>query len=88
MRGSHIYNLFLKNFHRNIPKFSGISRPSFFFFEKKICKNKKYLPTMSAKESALIPLVKNLNISKNITTINNISTDQYKRNHTLLLPNP
>jgi hypothetical protein len=36
-----------------------MSRPSFFFFEKKICKNKKYLPTMSAKESALIPLVKN-----------------------------
>jgi hypothetical protein len=32
----------------------------FFFSEKKkICKNKKYLPTMSAKESALIPLVKN-----------------------------
>jgi hypothetical protein len=36
-----------------------MSRPSFFFSEKKICKNKKYLPTMSAKESALIPLVKN-----------------------------
>jgi hypothetical protein len=31
----------------------------FFLLRKKICKNKKYLPTMSAKESALIPLVKN-----------------------------
>jgi hypothetical protein len=47
-----------------------MSRPSFFFSEKKICKNKKYLSTMSAKESALIPLVKNLNISTNIITTN------------------
>ena len=31
----------------------------FFLLRKKICKNKKYLPTMSTKESALIPLVKN-----------------------------
>jgi hypothetical protein len=31
----------------------------FFLLQKKICKNKKYLPTMFAKESALIPLVKN-----------------------------
>jgi hypothetical protein len=37
-------------------------RPSFFFSpKKKICKNKKYLPTISAKESALIPIVKYLN---------------------------
>jgi hypothetical protein len=57
MRGTHIYNQFLQILHINIPKISGMSRPSFFFFEKKICKNKKYLPTMSAKESALIPLV-------------------------------
>jgi hypothetical protein len=42
----------------------------FFFYEKKICKNKKYLPTMSTKESALIPLVKNLNRSTNIITTN------------------
>jgi hypothetical protein len=47
-----------------------MSRPSFFFSEKTICKNKKYLPTMSAKESALIPLVKNLNRSTNIITTN------------------
>jgi hypothetical protein len=59
MRGTQIYNLFLQILHRNIPKISGMSRPSFFFSEKKFCKNKKYLPTMSAKESALIPLVKN-----------------------------
>jgi hypothetical protein len=39
---------------------SGMSRPSFFFSEKKICKNKKYLPTTPAKESALIPIVKYL----------------------------
>jgi hypothetical protein len=46
-----------------------MSWPSFFFSEKKqICKNKKYLPTMSAKESALIPLVKNQNRSTNIIT--------------------
>ena len=31
----------------------------FCFSEKKIYKNKKYFPTMFAKESALIPLVKN-----------------------------
>ena len=39
----------------------------FFLLRKKICK-KQYLPTMSAKESALIPLVKNLNRSTNIIT--------------------
>jgi hypothetical protein len=44
--------------HRNILKNYGMSRP-YFFSENKICKNKKYLPTMSAKESALIPVVKN-----------------------------
>jgi hypothetical protein len=67
MRGNQIYNLFLQIFHINIPKISGMSRPSFFFSEKKkkICKNKKYLPTMSAKESALIPLVKNQRMNKN-----------------------
>jgi hypothetical protein len=71
LRGTQIYNLFLQIFHRNIPKISGMSRPSFFFSEKKkICKNKKYLPTMSAKESALIPLVKNLNRYTNIITTN------------------
>ena len=47
-----------------------MSRPSFFYSEKKIWKNKKYLPTMSAKESALIPLVKILNRSTNIITTN------------------
>jgi hypothetical protein len=36
-----------------------MSWPSFFCSEKKICKNKKYLPTTPTKESALIPLVKN-----------------------------
>ena len=69
-----------------------MSRPSFFFSEKKICKNKKYLPTTPAKESALIPLVKYLNRYTNIITTN----IEYKidpqskdrRNHTLLLPNP
>ena len=51
-------------------------RPSFFFSEKKICKNKKYLSTMSNKESALIPLVKNLNRSTNIiTTITEYTID-------------
>jgi hypothetical protein len=59
LRGTQIYNLFLQIFHRNILKISGMSRPSFSSLKKKICKNKKYLPTMSAKESALIPLVKN-----------------------------
>jgi hypothetical protein len=39
-------------------------------YNKKICKNKKYFPTMSAKESALIPTVKNLNRSTNIITTN------------------
>jgi hypothetical protein len=48
-----------------------MSQPSFFFFEKKnIFKNKKYLPTMSTKESALIPIVKYLNRSTNIITTN------------------
>jgi hypothetical protein len=61
MRGNSNIQPVSANFHRNIPKISGMSRPSFFFSEKKICKNKKYLPTMSAKESDLIPLVKNLN---------------------------
>jgi hypothetical protein len=42
----------------------------FFLLRKKICKNKKYLPTMFVKESALIPLVKNLNRSTNIITTN------------------
>jgi hypothetical protein len=45
-------------------------RGPLFFFSEKNCKNKKYLPTMSAKESALIPLVKNLNRSTNIITTN------------------
>ena len=48
-----------------------MSWPSFSSQKKKICKNKKYLPTMSAKESALIPLVKNMNRSTNIITTNN-----------------
>ena len=38
---------------------SGMSRPSFFLLRKKIYKNKNYLPTTPAKESALIPIVKN-----------------------------
>jgi hypothetical protein len=45
-----------------------MSRPSFFSPKKKSAKKKKYLPTMSAKESALIPLVKYLK-------------DEYKYNH-------
>jgi hypothetical protein len=36
-----------------------MSRPSFSSPKKKSAKIKKYLPTMSANESALIPLVKN-----------------------------
>ena len=47
-----------------------MSRSSFCFSEKKISKNKKHLSTMSAKESAPIPLVKNLNRSTNIITTN------------------
>jgi hypothetical protein len=42
----------------------------FFFSEKTISKNKKYLPTMFAKESAMIPLVQNLDISTHIITKN------------------
>jgi hypothetical protein len=38
--------------------------------KQKSTKMKKYLPTMSAKESALIPLVNNLNRYKNIITTN------------------
>jgi hypothetical protein len=45
-------------------------RPSFSSPKKKICKNKKYLPTMSTKESVLIPLVKNQSRSTNIITTN------------------
>jgi hypothetical protein len=41
LRGTQIYNSFLQILHRNILKMSGMSRPSFFFSEKKICKNKK-----------------------------------------------
>jgi hypothetical protein len=59
MRGTQIYNLFLQILQRNIPKNYGMSWPLFFFSRKKICKNKKKIPTMSAKESSLIPLVKN-----------------------------
>jgi hypothetical protein len=66
LRGNQIYNLFLKKY----TKISGMSRPLFSSPKKKICKNKKYLPTMSAKESALIPIVKNLNRSTNIITTN------------------
>jgi hypothetical protein len=42
----------------------------FFLRKKKIYKNKKYLSTMSAKESALIPLVKKLNRYRNIIMTN------------------
>jgi hypothetical protein len=79
LRGTQIYNLFLQIFHINIPKISGMSRPSFFFSEKKICKNKKYLPTMSAKESALIPLVKNQILNTKYTTID--IQEQYEKSH-------
>jgi hypothetical protein len=41
MRGTHIYNPFLQILYRNVLKVTGMSRPSFFFSEKKICKNKK-----------------------------------------------
>ena len=70
MRGAQIYNPFLQILHRNILKMSGMSRPYFFFFEKKSAKIKKQLPTTPAKESALIPIVKNLNRSTNIITTN------------------
>jgi hypothetical protein len=49
---------------------SGMSRPSFFFSEKKSAKIKNISPQCMPKESALIPLVKNLNRSKNIITTN------------------
>ena len=53
-----------------------MTQPSFSSLKKQIYKNKNYLPTMSAKESALIPLVKNLNRSKNIiTTITEYTID-------------
>jgi hypothetical protein len=42
-----------------------MSRPS-FFFEKKSAKIKNICPQCLPKESALIPLVKNLNRSTNI----------------------
>ena len=53
--------------------------PLFFFYEKKIYKNKKYLPTMSVKESAMIPLVKNqiiayINTTKIYRTIQKTTT--------------
>jgi hypothetical protein len=48
-----------ENFAQKCTKNFRMSRPSFFCSEKKICKNKKYLPTTPAKESALIPIVKN-----------------------------
>jgi hypothetical protein len=51
---------FLQIFHRNIPKTSRMSRPSFFFSEKKkSAKIKNICPQCLPKESALIPLVKN-----------------------------
>jgi hypothetical protein len=64
--------MFLKICHKNITKIYGMSRPSFFFSEKKkkSAKVKKNLPTMSTKESSLIPIVKNLNRSTNIITAN------------------
>jgi hypothetical protein len=33
MIGTHIYNLFIQNFHINIPKCFGMLRPSFFFYD-------------------------------------------------------
>jgi hypothetical protein len=48
-----------------------MSRPSFFFSEKKkSAKIKNICPQCLAKESALIPLVKNLNRYTNIITTN------------------
>jgi hypothetical protein len=47
-----------------------MSRPSFFFSEKKSAKIKNICPQCLPKESALIPLVKNLNRSTNIITTN------------------
>jgi hypothetical protein len=58
MRGTQIYNPFLQILHKNLQKLSGMSRPS-FSSPKKSAKIKKKLPTLPAKESALIPLVKN-----------------------------
>jgi hypothetical protein len=70
LRETQIYNLFLQIFDTNILKIYGMSRPSFSSSKKKICKNKKHLSTMSAKESAPISLVNNLNRYTNIITKN------------------
>ena len=54
--------------------------PLFSSPKKKICKNKKYWTTTLAKESALIPLVKNLNRSTNIiTTITEYTIDPQRK---------
>jgi hypothetical protein len=57
LRGTQIYNQFLQILHKNTHKSSGMSRPS-LASPKKTVKIEKKLPTIPAKESALIPLVK------------------------------
>ena len=82
---------FYKFFTEIYQKFLECRGPLFSSPKKKIYKNKKYLPTMSAKESALIPLVKNQwliwKYNHHKYWIQNRSTKQDRRNHTLLLPN-
>jgi hypothetical protein len=56
-RKSDIEPIFANFSHKYTKNFWNVT-VLFFLLRKKICKNKKYLPTMSAKESALIPLVK------------------------------
>jgi hypothetical protein len=52
---------FSAKFSQNIPKTSRMSQPSFFYFEKKKSANiKNICPQCLPKESALIPLVKNI----------------------------
>jgi hypothetical protein len=81
MRGTQIYNLFLQILHINILKSSGMSRPSFFFSEKKkSAKIKNICPQYLPKESSLIPLVNYLNRYKNIITTNNEYTIDPQRN--------
>jgi hypothetical protein len=79
LRGTQIYNLFLQIFHKIYQKFLECRGPLFSSPKKKICKNKKYLPTMSAKESALIPLVKNQIDLKYNQKYHNRYTKQYRK---------
>jgi hypothetical protein len=59
-RKSDIKNISLNVSHK-YQKFMEFRDPLFSSPKKKIYKNKKYLLTMSAKESVMIPLAKNMN---------------------------